>query len=315
MTSRIGTIAAATACLLMSACQTVPAAKVHPATIALQQAQEAAGSSPWLNQAMVLCSARPPQSHIDAMPALAPTRVFPNLYFVGDSLVSAWALVTPEGIVLIDTLGSQEDAEQIIVAGLQQFGLDAKEITDVIITHGHWDHSAGLPVILAEAPSARVWIGEGDFHSDDLDQPSKASLAGKDVRLIGEDQTTMVGNSGIEIMATPGHSIGTLSLIIPVENDGAEALLAMIGGSSTTRLDHAEHKANAESLTKFENRAYEREVSGVLSNHPALDGSHMRLFALQAQSGANPYLVEDDEIRRWFTIFKSCNEFQDRLLP
>src|SRR5690349_2092593 len=46
-----------------------------------------------------------------------PARVFDNLYFVGGAVHSAWALTTPEGIILIDTIYPY-NSEELIVAGM-----------------------------------------------------------------------------------------------------------------------------------------------------------------------------------------------------
>lgn len=45
-----------------------------------------------------------------------PARVFDNLYFVGGSLHSAWAITTKEGIILIDTIFPY-NSEELIVGG------------------------------------------------------------------------------------------------------------------------------------------------------------------------------------------------------
>jgi metallo-beta-lactamase class B len=46
-----------------------------------------------------------------AMPAPPPGKAFDNLYFVGSKWVSTWAITTSEGIILIDAMDNEAEAE------------------------------------------------------------------------------------------------------------------------------------------------------------------------------------------------------------
>jgi hypothetical protein len=69
-----------------------------------------------------LCSARGPQrpavlrqeAGLPPVPrqTLEPTKIFDNLYYIGFNDVGAWALTTSQGIIVIDTLYTPEDAER-----------------------------------------------------------------------------------------------------------------------------------------------------------------------------------------------------------
>ncbi|PYP88807.1 MAG: hydrolase glyoxylase [Blastocatellia bacterium AA13] len=54
---------------------------------------------------------------------------------------------------------------------LKKLGLKPSDITDVIITHMHWDHADGLDLF----PTAKVWIqkDEYDYYINDPDTPGK----------------------------------------------------------------------------------------------------------------------------------------------
>ena len=53
-----------------------------------------------------------------------PAKVFDNLYFLGTRFVSAWALVTPKGIILLDALDNDQEARDSIEEGMKKVGLD-----------------------------------------------------------------------------------------------------------------------------------------------------------------------------------------------
>ena len=78
-----------------------------------------------------------------AAPLPAPAKVFDNLYFVGSHWTNAWAITTSEGIILLDAMDNDWEAEHIIVDGLRKLGLDPTTIRYVIVSHGHSDHYGG----------------------------------------------------------------------------------------------------------------------------------------------------------------------------
>src|SRR5919202_2040460 len=82
--------------------------------------------------------------------ATPPGRAFDNLYYVGTTWVSAWALVTSDGIILIDSLDNAAEARDSIEGGLRRLGLDPASIKYVIITHAHGDHYGGVDELVAK---------------------------------------------------------------------------------------------------------------------------------------------------------------------
>lgn len=79
----------------------------------------------------------PPRSEWHA----EPVKVFDNLYFVGQTEYSAWAVTTSAGIILIDALWDYSVQDEV-VGGLEKLGLDPRAIKYVIVSHGHADMRA-----------------------------------------------------------------------------------------------------------------------------------------------------------------------------
>ena len=52
-----------------------------------------------------------------------PVKVFDNLYFVGQTEYSAWAVKTPDGIIIIDPIFDYS-VEEEVVNGLKSLGFD-----------------------------------------------------------------------------------------------------------------------------------------------------------------------------------------------
>ena len=83
-----------------------------------------------------------------------PAKVFDNLYFVGQSEYSAWAVTTSAGIILIDTIYDYS-VEVEVAGGLTKLGLDPAQIKYVIVSHGHADHSGGARFLQEPTPRRR----------------------------------------------------------------------------------------------------------------------------------------------------------------
>ena len=69
---------------------------------------------------------------------------------------SAW-LQTEDAVVLLDTGGIQHTLQHNLTA----LGLEAKRITDLVLSHGHFDHTSGVMDVLRMAPDVRVWAAPG----------------------------------------------------------------------------------------------------------------------------------------------------------
>ena len=71
-----------------------------------------------------------------------PVKVFDNLYFVGQTEYSAWAITTSAGIIVMDAIFDYS-VEDEVANGLTTLGLDPKQIKYVIVSHAHGDHVGG----------------------------------------------------------------------------------------------------------------------------------------------------------------------------
>lgn len=103
------------------------------------------------------------------------------------------------GILLVDT--GIPGSETALATALTQISASWSDVTDVVLTHAHFDHTAGLARVLAAAPSARVWGGAADLPA--IDAGGREMVALKD----GDRIRTLT------VLATPGHTPGHLSLL------------------------------------------------------------------------------------------------------
>ncbi|MGL5050005.1 MAG: metallo-beta-lactamase, partial [Fusobacteriaceae bacterium] len=147
---------------------------------------------------------------------LVPTKVFDNLYCIGSKSVVAWALKTEDGIILIDSMWDDKDA-QTIISGMEKLGLDPKEIKYIIVTHGHGDHYGGANYIRNKYNSKVIMTSVDAKLMNTLNVGPNSPRSPKtpvDILVKDGDKITL-GNTSVQIIETPGHTPGGLSVIFP----------------------------------------------------------------------------------------------------
>lgn len=239
-----------------------------------------------------------------------PVKVFDNLYFVGQSEYSAWAVTTSEGIILIDTLFDYS-VEEEVAGGLQKLGLDPATIRYAVVTHPHPDHHGGAK-FLQDRYRTRVVMSAADW--DVIDRlagtalggtvPSRDSLVSS-VAIDG--QTLTLGDTTVTLHITPGHTPGTLSVVIPVRENGRSHVAALWGGTGLNA-DRESLESYVRSARRFDGIARQAGADIILSNHTDWDGSKVNLprLARRAPGSPNPYVVGPEAVRRYLTVAEEC---------
>ena len=239
-----------------------------------------------------------------------PFQVFDNLYWLGTRQHSSWALRTSAGIIIIETNFAWA-TEPEIIDGLTKLGLDPREIKYVIISHAHGDHDQGAAE-LQKRYGAKVVMGAADWDAT-LQRPATAAggVPTRDIAVGPEGTKVTLGDTTVDIVATPGHSPGTLSYVFPVKNQGQTVTVAYSGGTLTGAFgtNAARWDEYIASQRKIARAAADAGASVILSNHSEYDGAYTRarLIAAPRQVGENhPFIVGSDSVQRYFTVMAEC---------
>jgi len=117
---------------------------------------------------------------------------------------------------------------------LQELNIRANEITDIILTHPHWDHVDGISLF----PNAHVWIQKedydyfvgqawqkdgrnGGFYKRDVDSLVSLNIAGKLTLVDGDDKEIL---PGIKVYTGSRHTFN--SQFVLVQTGGDKVILA-----------------------------------------------------------------------------------------
>lgn len=233
---------------------------------------------------------------------LVPTQVFDNLYCIGSRSVVAWALKTSDGIILIDSMWDDRDAK-LILDGMKELGLEPAEIKYIIITHGHGDHYGGAKYIQNKT-DAKIIMTEVDFNY--MNSSSKGANGPRSpkpsiVDFVNDGDKIVLGDTSVDIVVTPGHTPGCISLIFPVEKNGKTYTVAQWGGSGYPHsLD--EKIAYRNSIDNFEKHANDSDANAQVFAHLFVQNGYSKLKSVRESEpeSENPFIIGKKGLSNYF---------------
>lgn len=247
-----------------------------------------------------------------ALPPPPPGKAFDNLYFVGGKWVSAWAVTTSAGIILIDAMNNTEDVKDVIEPGMRKLGLDPAQIKMVVITHGHGDHYGGAnylaeryhpKIIASSADWDMMESGKLEFDIPGWGRPPKRDTAVED----GSKLT--LGDTTLDVVLTPGHTMGTVSLAFDVYDQDRKHRALLWGGTSfnfgkqPNRMERLQ--AYIDATGRVRDLAARQNIDVFISNHAGFDLADVKLAKMQT-GGPNPFVLGVDSTRRALSVMQEC---------
>ncbi|WIM13612.1 MBL fold metallo-hydrolase [Enhydrobacter sp.] len=316
------------ALMTVAACTTKPT--IQGASLATVQAHidaatRAAGSD--LKPFLALCKPAPATrpkgddhrlAALIAKPAPPPGKAFDNLYFLGDAWVSAWALDTSDGIILLDALNNGKEAARLIEGGLRQLGLDPARIKYIVVTHGHGDHYGGVNYLVGRY-RPRVVMSDADwtmtatnleFRSAYWDAPPHR-VKGRDIAAHDGEAITLDGTT-VTLYVTPGHTLGAISPVFDVTWHGVRHRVLEWGGTGFNfGADFARLDAYIASTDRMQALAQQQKIDVLISNHSSFDEAPAKLARLRAApDGSNPFVIGTSAVQRALDVMGECARAQ-----
>jgi len=156
------------------------------------------------------------------------------VWSVGDDAHSVFLIVLPESVTLVDAgFPGTMDA---VAEALASVGRSPGEIGDILLSHCHPDHAAGLAEVV-RATGARVWMHRDDAtlvrageafrpyrvapgaanerYEREIISQAPRTFEPVDVTMEVASGTTIDVAGGIKVLGTPGHTAGHLAFLWP----------------------------------------------------------------------------------------------------
>jgi glyoxylase-like metal-dependent hydrolase (beta-lactamase superfamily II) len=199
--------------------------------------------------------------------------------------VNAYAIESDDGLVIVDC-GVPKSADQI-AAALRDMGRTLSEVGHILVTHHHPDHAGGL-ARLGALSGAQVYAHPVDARVITGDEPAPTpTWTTWYTRFLGQrmasrprppsyavdheltDQQVLPLAGGIEVLHTPGHTLGHVSFLLQRDRRTlfvGDAALNILGPRASTgriaELVTVDQAAAAASFARLASLEFETALFG-----------------------------------------------------
>lgn len=187
-----------------------------------------------------------------------------SCYFLQDEESGLMAIIDPG-----------DDWERI----LHQVKKAEGEVKYILLTHGHYDHTTAVPDLVKALPGVQVYIHQADANGAGSQLFPLAAQV-KDLNNYDEGDTLSLGSLTIEVLHTPGHSKGSVTLKVGDVLFTGDTLFC--GSCGRTDLRGGSYEEIMASLKRL------GELEGDFHVCPG----HDRTSTLERERKYNPFLLE-----------------------
>jgi metallo-beta-lactamase class B len=300
----------------LSARQNQPPAPAKPDSPAIIEQLERLKTSVgprWADAVHFWCEA--PRANRADDPVIQPTKLFDNVYAIGNIGTVAYLIQTSAGLMMIDALGANQ-VESDLLPGFMKLGLDPAQVRTILVAHGHADHFGGSAYFQQKFGS-RVYVAAADWTLMETPPrgrgpgaPPPAAPPKRDGELRDGESVTL-GNVTVRAVAVPGHTPGSMGFIIPVIDRGERHVAALFGGSWLTPglLNDEAMNTYIASVGRFRQVTVDAGVDAWLQNHPLMVPFQNWLTRLSSRgrNDANPFVVGRSEYQKFLDVMEGCS--------
>jgi metallo-beta-lactamase class B len=163
-------------------------------------------------------------------------RIVGPLYYVGTYDLGVFLLASGEGHMLINT--GLRDSAPLIKQSIEDLGFEYSDVKVLLTMQAHYDHVEAMAVVQNET-GAQVWATPEDAKllesggaSDYLFGPNSAFEPVHVDRRVEDREILKLGDLEVEIIFTPGHTAGSASYALTVE-EGDETYNVLIANMNS----------------------------------------------------------------------------------
>ena len=241
-----------------------------------------------------------------------PHRVIGNVYYVGTYTMSSFLITTPEGHFLINT--TFERTLPVIRKSVEDLGFRFEDIKIVLGSHAHDDHQEA-DALAKELTGAQVMAMDRDVPL--LEQMTPGGKPHPIDRVLHHQDEITLGGTTVVAHRTPGHTEGTTTFGLEVEEEGARYDVIIHGGlrvgGRTVLVDNEDYPNSAQDFIDSFNYMRSVPCDVVLASHP----HHYFMAEKHAVlgKGPNPFIEPEgcvNLVENWERLFYTRLEEQKR---
>jgi len=297
-----------------------PAAPAQPDSEqvkALIEKARKAGGLMWAGEEHFFCEA--PRANSPNDPPIEPTKIFDNVYVIGNQGTVAYVINTSDGLLMIDSLSADQTETQLL-PGFQKLGLDPAKVKAIVVGHGHADHFGGT-AYFQEHYGSKVYIAAADWDLMEHPPAGRGDKGGKKGpppvlpkrdHVIVEGQPITLGDFKLLPIAVPGHTPGSMGFVFPVKDNRKTYMAAMYGGTILTPgiVSDEGLQTYLKSVAHFKEETKKAKVEVELQNHPLMDPIQAKLdkFNSRKKGEPNPFVLGQGNYQRFVDVMSACTE-------
>jgi metallo-beta-lactamase class B len=225
-----------------------------------------------------------------------PYRVIANIYYVGAADISSHIIVTPQGLILLDT-GTREMLPGLR-ASIEKLGHKLTDVKIILSSHAHWDHVEGHAPMKDLTGAQVMAVGEDAAAiASGVDNSALGAEGWKPVkvdRILKDGDTVTLGGVTLKANLTPGHTKGCTTWTTTVQESGKSLLVVFIGGVSINEgvklVGNSRHPAIADDYARTFRTLKSLKADVFLAQHPSIYGMAEKMRRLKTDPSRNPFI-------------------------
>ena len=165
-----------------------------------------------------------------------PYRIAANLYYIGSRDLASYLIVTPQGLILINSNLTTSPPQ--IRAGVEKLGFHWRDVKILLISHAHYDHCAGSAQIKHET-GAQYMVMDADV--PDVESGGAKNFAfgrqngillypaAKVDRILHDADKVQLGDTTLVAHKTAGHTKGCTTWTMTLTDKGQHYNVVIVG--------------------------------------------------------------------------------------